>query len=113
MAATNGSGFLTPIPNSASASGTSTPAGSALAQHSITDPVELWRHADPESTQMYEFKMRIEHKYGLTLDHYEDLHKWSVGNIGAFWSEVWDYVGVQGEKGAGEVGYHLLYQLCL
>ena len=57
---------------------------------------------------MFEFKRLINHKYGLDLDHYEDLHKWSVDNIGEFWSEVWDFVGVKGEKHAGQVGQFLL-----
>lgn len=105
--ASNGysNGTLTPqAAQSNNVSGTSTPrsaisaTGSAMIGHSITDPVELWRHADPESTQMHRFKTLINCKYGLDLDHYEDLHKWSVENIADFWSEVWDFVGVQGEK---------------
>ena len=95
-------GNLTPqMAESSNVSGTSTPrstTGSAMIGHSITDPVELWRHADPESTQMHKFKSIVNFKYGLDLNHYEDLHKWSVDNIANFWSEVWDFVGIQGEK---------------
>lgn len=104
-------GTLTPrAAESNNVSGTSTPrsaTGSAMIGHSISDPVELWRHADPESTQMHKFKAIINYKYGLDLDHYEDLHKWSVDNIADFWSEVWDFVGIQGEKQykASEVGH--------
>lgn len=68
-----------------------------------SDPVELWRHPDPEATQMHGFKEFVNAKYGLQLHHYEDLHKWSVENLGDFWSEVWDFVGIRGEKGQGEV----------
>lgn len=59
---------------------------------------ELWRHPDPASTQMHAFKERINAKYSLKLDHYEDLHKWSVDNIGDFWGEVWDFTGIKGNR---------------
>ena len=36
---------------------------------------ELWRHPDPALTQMHAFKEHVNSKYGLKLDHYEDLHK--------------------------------------
>jgi acetoacetyl-CoA synthetase len=61
-------------------------------------PTELWRHPSPSSTQMHAFKELINTKYGLQLDNYEDLHKWSVDNIGSFWSDVWDFTGIKGNK---------------
>jgi hypothetical protein len=67
------------------------------------EPLELWRHADPSSTQMHAFRELINCKYGLQLDHYEDLHKWSVEHLNEFWSECWDFVGIRGDKGTGEV----------
>lgn len=30
---------------------------------------------------------------------YADLHRWSLSNLGAFWSSVWDFCGVVGERG--------------
>lgn len=30
---------------------------------------------------------------------YEELHRWSVTEIGAFWSAFWDYAGIIGDKG--------------
>lgn len=38
--------------------------------------------------------------HGSALKTYRELHAWSVKNPGAFWSEVWDFCGVVGEKGA-------------
>lgn len=68
--------------------------------HPATDDsnAELWRHPDPTSTQMHAFKERVNAKYGLKLDHYEDLHKWSVEHIGDFWGEVWDFTGIKGNR---------------
>lgn len=59
---------------------------------------ELWRHPDPTSTQMHAFKERVNATYGLKLEHYEELHKWSVENIGEFWGEVWDFTGIKGDR---------------
>ena len=103
--ASNGTLEVPATPNGTSTpqSGISTP-GSESIPHFLTSPVKLWEHPDPESTQMHSFKKLINCKYGLDLEHYEDLHKWSVENTGPFWSEVWDFVGVKGDKGSGEVG---------
>jgi acetoacetyl-CoA synthetase len=30
---------------------------------------------------------------------YQELHRWSIESRGQFWSEVWDFCGVTGEKG--------------
>ncbi len=38
---------------------------------------------------------------GLSFGGYEDLWTWSVGGLDAFWSSVWEYEGVLGERGAG------------
>lgn len=38
---------------------------------------------------------------GLSFGHYHDLWSWSVEELEAFWESIWDYFGVQGEKGPG------------
>lgn len=37
---------------------------------------------------------------GFDPRDYADLHRWSVGDLGGFWSAVWDFCGVVGDKGA-------------
>ncbi|KAL8694459.1 MAG: hypothetical protein Q9218_000871 [Villophora microphyllina] len=54
----------------------------------------LWQHNDPTSTRMYKFKQLIQHKHGGHLIDYETLRQWSVQNLNAFWSEVWDFTGI-------------------
>ncbi len=44
--------------------------------------------------QITEFAERV----GVT-GPYRELWEWSLANVGEFWSEVWDYCGVRGEKG--------------
>lgn len=59
---------------------------------------ELWRHADPEGTQMWRFLRHVNSKYGLHLDNYPSLYKWSVGNVAEFWAEVWAFTGIRASK---------------
>ncbi|KAK3322185.1 acetoacetate-CoA ligase-like protein [Apodospora peruviana] len=59
---------------------------------------ELWRHASPQSTQMWKFLQHVNSKYGLDIDDYPTLYKWSVENVAAFWDEVWHFAGVKSSK---------------
>ena len=61
----------------------------------------LWRPSDAQvnNTNITAFKNRIEHNYKTTLSNYHDLWRWSIDNTGAFWSEIWDFCGVIGERG--------------
>lgn len=58
---------------------------------------ELWRHPDPTGTPMWRFLQRVNEKYALKLEDYQGLYKWSVDNVGLFWEECWDFVGVQAD----------------
>ncbi|KAK0646513.1 hypothetical protein B0T16DRAFT_328003 [Cercophora newfieldiana] len=59
---------------------------------------ELWRHENPQSTQMWRFLQHVNTKYGLQLKDYPTLYRWSVANIAAFWEEVWDFTGITGSR---------------
>ncbi|KAF7865230.1 hypothetical protein EAF04_006207 [Stromatinia cepivora] len=64
---------------------------------------ELWRHPDPTSTRMYEFKEIVNEKYNLKLESYDDLYRWSIGNIAEFWEETWWFTGIRAERGFDKV----------
>ncbi|KAF4553875.1 AMP-binding enzyme-like protein 23 [Elsinoe fawcettii] len=70
-----------------------------VAKAPIQPGAELWRHPNPESTQMHEFLIRINKKYGKNFKTYNDLYRWSIDDISSFWSETWQYVGVKASKG--------------
>ncbi|EER17819.1 acetyl-coenzyme A synthetase, putative [Perkinsus marinus ATCC 50983] len=44
------------------------------------------------------FRQLVQQKFDSDVDGYEALHKWSVENLGLFWSVCWDFVGMIGEK---------------
>ena len=58
----------------------------------------LWKHSNPTSTRMFQFKRLVEEKYNLELREYEDLRKWSVTHIEDFWTEVWHFTGVRASQ---------------
>lgn len=49
---------------------------------------------------MSEFKTQAEHVAGQRFPSYDALHTWSVEHRDAFWSLLWDFCGVVGEKGS-------------
>ncbi|MEX1222042.1 MAG: acetoacetate--CoA ligase [Idiomarina sp.] len=49
--------------------------------------------------RMTDFLQHIDKSYDLGLANYADLHQWSVQHKEEFWSQVWDYFDVVGDKG--------------
>ncbi len=62
----------------------------------------LWTPApaDIEAAPITAFMREAARASGRSLSDYDDLHRWSIEDREAFWSLVWDYCGVIGEKGA-------------
>ena len=55
------------------------------------------------TTRMAGFIERARTISGRTLDAYADLHAWSVEQPEAFWTAIWEFCGVMGERGTGPV----------
>ena len=54
----------------------------------------LWTHQDPTATRIWQFKAWVEETYHVNVPDYEALRQWSITNLDAFWSEIWDFTGV-------------------
>ncbi|HEY4193358.1 MAG TPA: acetoacetate--CoA ligase [Mesorhizobium sp.] len=52
-----------------------------------------------EAAPMTAFMRAAAEKSGLALSSYADLHRWSSDDREAFWSLVWDFCGIIGDKG--------------
>ena len=67
----------------------------------MNDQAPLWRpsQADIDSSAMMAFAREAEKIIGRDLGDYDALHAWSVEDREAFWSLVWDFCGVVGERG--------------
>lgn len=64
----------------------------------VDENIELWRHPNPETTELHRFQQHIAKKHRLELANYHDLWQWSVDNPGPFWQEIWDYTGIKATK---------------
>ena len=58
------------------------------------------RVADAEITR---FAALVRERHGLDAVDYAALHRWSIEDRAAFWSTLWDYAEVVGERGDGPV----------
>ncbi|EAT82392.1 hypothetical protein SNOG_10057 [Parastagonospora nodorum SN15] len=76
--------------------------GSAESHGAHTSPKLLWKHSDPESTAMHKYLQEVNRAHNLQLTSYQELHKWSISNIDAFWQSVWKFVGVRAEGDASQ-----------
>ncbi len=61
----------------------------------------LWTPSDAQIKQspMYRFMQWCGERAGREFSDYDAFHQWSIDDRAAFWSAVWDYCGVKGEKG--------------
>ena len=68
----------------------------------MTDNI-LWQPTKDQvqATAMYQFMEAMNTKHGLAMQTYLDLWQWSVDDLDVFWTEIWDYFEVLGEKPAG------------
>jgi acetoacetyl-CoA synthetase len=59
----------------------------------------LWSPSAAGDTILAKFMSYVAVQTGITYDNYHDLWAWSVRDVGTFWSLVWDFTGVMGDKG--------------
>jgi acetoacetyl-CoA synthetase len=64
-------------------------------------PEKLW---DPpaelvERARLTEYMRWLEAERGLRFETYDELWRWSVDDLEAFWSSIWDFFGVQADGG--------------
>lgn len=50
-------------------------------------------------TRMVAFRHAASERAGISLDSTVELHQWSLDHPGEFWSLVWEFFGVVGERG--------------
>lgn len=65
----------------------------------------MWRPSAEAiaNARMTDFLQQMNQRHELSLANYHDLYRWSVEQHEQFWSEVWDYFDVVGDKGASVV----------
>jgi acetoacetyl-CoA synthetase len=58
------------------------------------------------ASQVQAFISEVDRRHGQRLGSYRDLHAWSVAHPDLFWSLVWDFCDVIGDKGERLVADH-------
>ena len=58
------------------------------------------------ASQVQAFITEVDRRHGVRLSDYRDLHAWSVEHPDLFWSLVWDFCEVIGDKGERLVADH-------
>jgi acetoacetyl-CoA synthetase len=66
-----------------------------------TDDQPMWTPSPErvEAANLTRFLADLKAREGVDLADYPQLYDWSIGNLEAFWSAVWDLCGARGEKG--------------
>jgi acetoacetyl-CoA synthetase len=61
----------------------------------------LWQPSDERiaAASITRFKRLLADQHGVDLSSYGDLHRFSIEWMDEFWSALWDFCGVAGEKG--------------
>lgn len=52
---------------------------------------------------MFAFIQFVNKRYGVKLESYQELHKWSVQAIPDFWGAMWEYAGIRSSRGYDQV----------
>lgn len=62
-------------------------------------PKCLWQPKNGgEDSRLYEFMAHVTAETGYSFNSYEAIHQWSVEHSEEFWSFVWDFFGIAGDK---------------
>jgi acetoacetyl-CoA synthetase len=64
-------------------------------------PEKLWEPSAElvERSRLREYMRWLEAERGLRLGTYEELWRWSVSDLEAFWGSIWEFFGVQTDGG--------------
>ncbi len=67
----------------------------------MTEQQPLWSpsQARIEAANMTRFIAQVNQNYALELSGYDALYQWSIDEKESFWSEVWDFCGIIGDRG--------------
>ncbi|XXB09868.1 acetoacetate--CoA ligase (plasmid) [Rhizobium sp. YTUHZ045] len=65
----------------------------------------LWTPSDAtiDESPMTKFREFCAIRNGVELPDHEAFQQWSIDERGAFWSAIWDFCGVRGDKGVREL----------
>jgi len=62
----------------------------------------LWEPSDQQiqKSNLFLFQQKLNKRYTLKLQSFQQLHQWSIENAEQFWSEIWDFSEIIADKGS-------------
>ncbi len=63
------------------------------------DPIWIPAKAHISASRLTQFIRFIENETGEQIRNYDTLYQWSINNISQFWSFIWDFFAIKGNKG--------------
>ncbi len=71
----------------------------------MSENTPLWAPSEAQvaSSPMTKFREFCALRNAVDLPDHDSFHRWSTQERGAFWSAVWDFCGVRGDKGARDL----------
>lgn len=74
------------------------------ASHELFSGEALWRHPAPGTTVLWDFWQKAMAKSDAINEDFLSLYEWSINDSQAFWSFVWEFVGIKASKRFEKVG---------
>ena len=73
---------------------------STQASKPITEGTLLWTPSERrrESSKLAAYERWLGETRGLRFESYEELWRWSVDDVGAFWASVWEYFEIEARR---------------
>ncbi len=67
----------------------------------MTEQQPLWApsQAGIDAANMTRFIARVNQRHDLSIGDYDELYRWSIDEKESFWSEIWDFCEIVGDKG--------------
>jgi acetoacetyl-CoA synthetase len=67
----------------------------------MNDVQPMWTpsQASIDAANLTRFIAQVNARHGLSIKGYDALYQWSLDQKEAFWSEIWDFCGIIGDKG--------------
>ncbi|RDL36366.1 Acetyl-CoA synthetase-like protein [Venustampulla echinocandica] len=65
-----------------------------MASVNMPVPRELWKHPNPESTEMYKMMQQINQKHNLNLNTFWELYQYSISNRAQFWDQCFQSLDI-------------------
>ena len=59
----------------------------------------MWSPPEPDATNLSAFIKEINRRHGHNFCDYTEIYAWSINEPSQFWSAIWDYCNVIGDKG--------------